>query len=209
MLCFALLGMHRQGCNVGVDGECQTCQSRLRAERAAMTYTSFTGPLYAPYSPSGSTQQLVWPYIVSGRSVAAIRNTSPWPCRSMRHGCETGTVQQHPAAGVAVHDIRLQLCRHEEHVALPLCRRRRMWCAALQRVLRSVQWEYVMAFDGVLRTQSEQDTREQLACRAESQQLHCIQPCTAHAELRAGSCSAFTRGPEGYVACKSTNMAMG
>ena len=29
----------------------------------------------APYMPSGNRKQLVWPYIVSGRSVAATTNT--------------------------------------------------------------------------------------------------------------------------------------
>mmetsp|Transcript_14645 Transcript_14645/g.41609 ORF Transcript_14645/g.41609 Transcript_14645/m.41609 type:complete len:203 (-) Transcript_14645:892-1500(-) len=45
------------------------------AARAEQTPYSSLPMLYTPYSPSGSTQQLVWPYIVSGRRVAATRDT--------------------------------------------------------------------------------------------------------------------------------------
>jgi hypothetical protein len=40
---------------------------QMNTEPSAMTN--------APYSPSGNTKQFVWPYIVSGRSVAATRYT--------------------------------------------------------------------------------------------------------------------------------------
>ena len=50
-----------------------TWYERLRADLSVRMYTSPSRPRYAPYFPSGSTQQLVWPYMVSGRSVAAMR----------------------------------------------------------------------------------------------------------------------------------------
>ena len=43
----------------------------FRAARAAQMYTSLSDLANAPYSPSGRIQQLVWPHIVSGRSVPA------------------------------------------------------------------------------------------------------------------------------------------
>ncbi len=45
-----------------------------------MTYTAPPGARNAPYAPSGSAHALVCPYMVSGRSVAASRNTGPAPC---------------------------------------------------------------------------------------------------------------------------------
>ena len=46
-----------------------------------MMYTCLFGAANAAYLPSGSTQQLVCPYIVSGRSVAAMKYTVPWPSK--------------------------------------------------------------------------------------------------------------------------------
>lgn len=46
----------------------------LRADLSVLTSTSPVLVRQATYDMSGRTQQLVWPYIVSGRSVAATRN---------------------------------------------------------------------------------------------------------------------------------------
>ena len=62
-------------CWRGVFASITWCASQ-RAARADMTSTSPPLISYAPYWPSGSTKQLVWPYIVSGRSVAGARKTS-------------------------------------------------------------------------------------------------------------------------------------
>jgi hypothetical protein len=47
----------------------------LRALRSDAMKTLPSALTNAPYSPSGSRKQLVWPYMVSGRSVAAVKNT--------------------------------------------------------------------------------------------------------------------------------------
>lgn len=47
----------------------------LRAARCVITKISSLADSYRPYVMSGPTKQLVWPYMVSGRSVAATRNT--------------------------------------------------------------------------------------------------------------------------------------
>mmetsp|Transcript_17323 Transcript_17323/g.60924 ORF Transcript_17323/g.60924 Transcript_17323/m.60924 type:complete len:218 (+) Transcript_17323:2017-2670(+) len=63
---------------------------RLRAARSEHTYTSSSFIWKAPYSPSGSTKQLVWPYIVSGRRVAATRKMLPaMPARHSGLGSTT------------------------------------------------------------------------------------------------------------------------
>ena len=56
----------------------------FRAERLVHMNTSpCTAVLNAMYWMSGWTQQLVWPYIVSGRRVAATRKTD-FPCRQLQ-----------------------------------------------------------------------------------------------------------------------------
>ena len=47
----------------------------LRALRSDAMKTLPSALAKAPYSPSGSRKQLVWPYMVSGRSVAAVKKT--------------------------------------------------------------------------------------------------------------------------------------
>ena len=86
MRSWPLRGSRHSGAPVGGS---RSCQLRLRAERGVMMYTAPSGPRNALYSPSGSAQQLVCPYMVSGRSVAASRNTGPAPC----HNKERETVE--------------------------------------------------------------------------------------------------------------------
>ena len=69
---------------------------RLSAARRVHTYASPLSPSKAPYSPSGRTQALVWPYMVSGLSVAASKKTPPGDCAATaakRPGKSFGSVE--------------------------------------------------------------------------------------------------------------------